>query len=137
MAPAALAGGGPPALLSVAQWAYYSLVDSHHENCKALELLLRAVLQQVAVSLLLRCQDRLWVIVGQVAQAPQGSGLQSLGWAGLCGAPSKDLDAVTTVLPVTTIPFSQHFPGPDPATLRWVHASLHQPVPSGWGQGCQ
>lgn len=105
------------ALLSVAQCAYYSLVDFHHEHSKALELLPQAVLQQTAVSLLLRCLDGLWVAMGQVARATWGGGLRSLGWARLCKAPSKDLDAVTTVLPVTTIPFSQRFPGPDPATL--------------------
>ncbi|KAF5928110.1 hypothetical protein HPG69_017650 [Diceros bicornis minor] len=113
------------ALLSVAPWAYSSLVDFHHENSKALELLLRAVLQQVAVSLLVRCLDELWVAVGQVARAMRGSGLQPLEWARLCQAAPKDLDAVTAVLPAPTVPFSQRFPGPDPATLsRLTPASI-------------
>ncbi|XP_058529714.1 large ribosomal subunit protein uL3 [Ochotona princeps] len=47
------------ALVSVAQWAYYSLADFHHDNSKALELLLHMVLRQVAVSLLVRCLDTL------------------------------------------------------------------------------
>lgn len=82
-----------------------------------LGLLLRAVLQQVAVSLLVRCLDKLWVAMGWVARAKPGSGLQPLEWARLCREASKDLDAITTVLPATTVPFSQRFPGPDPATL--------------------
>lgn len=105
------------ALLSVAQWAYYGLADFHQENSKVLGLLLRAVLQQVAVSLLVRCLDKLWVAMGWVARAKPGSGLQPLEWARLCREASKDLDAITTVLPATTVPFSQRFPGPDPATL--------------------
>lgn len=111
------------ALLSMAQWAYYSLADFHHQNSKALELLLRAMLQQVAVSLLLHCLNRLWAAVEQVARAMWGSGLQSLGWARLCRAASKDLDVVTTTLPATSIPFSQRFPGPDPATLSRLTAA--------------
>lgn len=106
---------GGLALLSVAQWAYYSLVNFRHENSKALELLLRAVLQQLAVSLLVRCLERLLVAVGQVAWAMQHSGLRPLEWARPCWAASKDLDAVTAILPATTVPLSQRFPGPDPA----------------------
>lgn len=48
-------------LLSMAQWAYCSPSSFHHENSKTVELLLRAVLKQVAVSLLLRCLDKLWM----------------------------------------------------------------------------
>ncbi|KAB1269576.1 hypothetical protein Cadr_000017457 [Camelus dromedarius] len=102
------------------------LVDFHRENSKALELLLGTVLQQVAASLLVRCLDRLWVAMRQVTRAMRGSGLQSLGKAGLCPAASKDLDAVTTILPAPTIPLSQCFPGPDPATLsRLTPASIN------------
>ncbi|XP_039718953.1 uncharacterized protein LOC120602800 [Pteropus medius] len=108
---------GGLALLSVAQWAYYSLVNFRHENSKALELLLRAVLQQVAVSLLVRCLERLLVAMGQVARVMQHSGLRPLEWARPCGAASKDLDAVTAILPATTVPLSQRFPGPNPAIL--------------------
>lgn len=82
-----------------------------------MEQLLQAVLQQVAVSLLVHCIGKLWVALGQVAQAMWYSGLRSLQWARLCWAGSKDLDAVTTVLRATTVPFSQRFPGPDLATL--------------------
>lgn len=108
---------GSLALLSVAQWAYYSLVNFRHENSRALELLLRAVLQQVAVSLLVRYLEKLLVAMGQVAQAMQHSGLRPLEWARSCWAAPKDLDAVTAILPATTVPLSQRFPGPDPAIL--------------------
>lgn len=107
-------------LLSMAQRASYSLANFHHENSKAVELLLRAILQQVAVPLLLCCLDRLWVAMRWAAWAMQGSGLQPLEWAKLCWADSKDLDAVTTILPATTTPFSQCFPGPNSATLSGV-----------------
>lgn len=56
-------------LLSVAQWAYYGLASFRYENSKALKKLLWAVLQQVTVSLLVRCLDKLWVALGWVAQA--------------------------------------------------------------------
>ncbi|KAF6119561.1 hypothetical protein HJG60_010047 [Phyllostomus discolor] len=112
-------------LLSVAQWAYYGLASFRHENSKALEKMLWAVLQQVTVSLLVRCLDKLWMALGWVAQATRCSGLQPLGWARLSGATSKDLDAVTAILPATTVPFSQRFPGPDPAALsRLMPASV-------------
>lgn len=54
-------------LLSMAQWACYSLTSFRHENSKAVELLLRAVLQQVAASLLLR-----WPTTPAVGQAVLG-----------------------------------------------------------------
>ncbi|VTJ57229.1 Hypothetical predicted protein [Marmota monax] len=104
-------------LFSMAQWAFYSLVDSQHESNKALELLLRVVLQPVVMALLARCQDRLWAAAVWVARAVRGGGLKLLGPSRLCWAGSKDLDAVTTSLPATTVPFSQRFPGPDPAAL--------------------
>lgn len=62
-------------LLPVVQGAYYSLVNTPHKNSKALELLLRAVLQQLAASLLVHCLDRGWLAVEQVAWARWGSGL--------------------------------------------------------------
>ncbi|XP_023584685.1 synaptogyrin-1 [Trichechus manatus latirostris] len=98
------------ALLSTAQWAYRSLADFHHEKSKAVKLLLRAVLQQVVVSLLACCLDRLQVAMGQVARAMQCSGLQPLEWT-----TSEDLNAVTAVLPATAVPFSRCFHGPEPA----------------------
>lgn len=79
----------------MAQWAYYSLADVRHENSKALELLLHMVLRQVAMSLLVRCLDRLWVALGQATWSVRGSGLQPLQWARLRRV---DLEAVTTVL---------------------------------------
>lgn len=65
-------------LLPVVQWAYYSLVNTPHKNSKALELLLWAVLQQLAVSLQVHCLHRVWLAVGQVAWARSGSGLRPL-----------------------------------------------------------
>lgn len=107
------------ALFSMAQWAFYSLLDSPHENSRAVELLLlRVVLQPVAMALLARFQDRMWAAMGWVARAIRERGLKLLGPASLCWAGSKDLDAITTNLPATTVPFSQRFPGPDPAALR-------------------
>lgn len=88
------------ALLPGAQWAGCSLVSSRQENSKALEQLLRAVLQQVVMSLLVCCLDKLWGTLGQVAQAMRCSGLQPLERARLCWAASKDLDAATTILPL-------------------------------------
>lgn len=111
--------------MSVAHWAYNSLLEFHQENSRVSELLLGAVAQQVAVSMLARYLDRLWVAMRWVAQALQGSSLRLLEWARLCCAASKDLDAVTTILPATTIPFSQRFPGPHSATLsRLTSASI-------------
>lgn len=104
-------------LLPVTQWAYYSLASFHGENNKALGLPLRAVLQQVAVSLLVRGLDRLWVAVGWVGRAMRGRAPRPPEWARLRGADSKDLDAVTAIRPATPIPFSQPFLGPDAAAL--------------------
>ncbi|XP_006746903.1 synaptogyrin-1 [Leptonychotes weddellii] len=56
----------------------------------------------------------------RAARAMQGSGLRPLQWAKLCCANSKDLDAVTTILPATTIPFSRRVPGPNSATMSRV-----------------
>lgn len=69
-------------MLTVAQQARYSLVRFPHKNSKALELLLRAVLQQVAVSLLVRCLDR--VLGGHGAGA-----LNPWSGPGYAGQPPK------------------------------------------------
>lgn len=110
-------------LLPVAQWACCSLVSPRQENGKALEQMLRAVLQQVAVSLLVCCLDKLQGPLGRGAQAMRCSGLLPLERARLCWAASEDLDAVTSILPALTVPFSRRFPGPDPATLSRLPAA--------------
>lgn len=103
-------------LLSLAPWAYYGLANFHGEIDEALELPPRAVLQQAAASLLVRCLDRPWLAMERVGRAMRGRGLQPPEWARVPWADSKDWDSVTAVLPATPTPFSQHFPGPDPAT---------------------
>ena len=56
----------------MAQRASYSPASLHQENDKALEPPLRAVLPQVAMSLLVCCLDRLWVALGRVGRAMLG-----------------------------------------------------------------